>query len=64
MDKENTLHYDYSGLVYLSDYDIEFTGGLFSFIDDGQFNTIEPAQGNSTRYFKFIKECVFVVISK
>jgi len=31
-DKENTPHYDYSGLLYLSDYGIDFTGGLFSFL--------------------------------
>ncbi|CAM9723080.1 unnamed protein product [Chrysoparadoxa australica] len=31
VDKNNTSHYDYSGLLYLSDYGTEFTGGKFAF---------------------------------
>ncbi|RLO02800.1 hypothetical protein DYB28_006534, partial [Aphanomyces astaci] len=27
VDKNNTRHYDYSGLLYLADYGVEFTGG-------------------------------------
>ncbi|OQR80780.1 hypothetical protein ACHHYP_17207 [Achlya hypogyna] len=45
VDKNNTLHYDYSGLVYLSDYGIDFTGGLFAFIDANKNHTFEPARG-------------------
>ncbi|KDO27586.1 hypothetical protein SPRG_06854 [Saprolegnia parasitica CBS 223.65] len=45
VDKNNTWHYDYSGLVYLSDYGIDFTGGLFAFIDDTKNHTFEPARG-------------------
>ncbi|TDH67701.1 hypothetical protein CCR75_008325 [Bremia lactucae] len=45
VDKENTNYYDYSGLLYLSDYNEEFTGGLFSFIDDTFETIIEPARG-------------------
>ena len=33
VDKANTPHYDYSGLLYLSDYGIDFTGGLFGWHD-------------------------------
>lgn len=33
VDKENTKHYDYSGLLYLADHGDEFQGGKFSFID-------------------------------
>ncbi|OQS01861.1 hypothetical protein THRCLA_05693 [Thraustotheca clavata] len=45
VDKNNTFHYDYSGLVYLSDYGIDFTGGLFAFIDEKTNHTFEPARG-------------------
>ncbi|CAH0513870.1 unnamed protein product [Peronospora belbahrii] len=45
VDKENTKHYDYSSLLYLADYDEEFTGGLFSFIDESTETVIEPARG-------------------
>ncbi|KAF1794166.1 Prolyl 4-hydroxylase, alpha subunit [Phytophthora cactorum] len=45
VDKENTKHYDYSGLLYLADYAEEFTGGLFSFIDENSETVIEPARG-------------------
>jgi hypothetical protein len=33
VDKQNTEHYDYSGLVYLKTHGEDFTGGLFSFLD-------------------------------
>lgn len=33
VDKNNTGHYDYSGLLYLSDYQLDFQGGLFAFMD-------------------------------
>ena len=45
VDKENTKHYDYSSLLYLSDYGEEFTGGLFSFIDGDNETAVEPARG-------------------
>lgn len=45
VDKANTPHYDYSGLLYLSDYELDFTGGLFTFIDAEGFNTVAPARG-------------------
>lgn len=31
VDKDNTDHYDYSGLLYLSEFGEDFTGGLLSF---------------------------------
>ncbi|ETV71421.1 hypothetical protein H257_13305 [Aphanomyces astaci] len=45
VDKNNTRHYDYSGLLYLADYGVEFTGGLFAFLDKDKNITVEPAQG-------------------
>ncbi|POM58056.1 hypothetical protein PHPALM_37348 [Phytophthora palmivora] len=45
VDKENTKHYDYSGLLYLADHGEDFTGGLFSFIDENTETVIEPARG-------------------
>ncbi|RLN65451.1 hypothetical protein BBP00_00002848 [Phytophthora kernoviae] len=45
VDKDNTKHYDYSGLLYLADFDEEFAGGLFSFIDEGSEFVVEPARG-------------------
>lgn len=33
VDKNNTEHYDFSGLLYLSDYGVDFTGGMFAFLD-------------------------------
>lgn len=45
VDKANTPHYDYSGLLYLSDYGLEFTGGLFAFIDKKSEQIVEPARG-------------------
>ncbi|KAL4175440.1 hypothetical protein KRP22_000406 [Phytophthora ramorum] len=45
VDKENTKHYDYSGLLYLADFGEDFTGGLFSFIDEHTETVVEPARG-------------------
>lgn len=45
VDKENTKHYDYSSLLYLADFNEEFTGGLFSFIDESTETIIEPSRG-------------------
>jgi Rps23 Pro-64 3,4-dihydroxylase Tpa1-like proline 4-hydroxylase len=33
VDKNNTEHYSYSALLYLSDYGIDFNGGIFEFWD-------------------------------
>eukprot|EP00939_MAST-03C_sp_MAST-3C-sp1_P001947 g1947.t1 len=33
VDKNNTEHYHYSGLLYLADYEEDFTGGMFAFLD-------------------------------
>ena len=33
VDKNNTGHYDYSGLLYLADHKEDFTGGLFAYLD-------------------------------
>lgn len=33
MDKNNTAHYDYSGLVYLSTQGVDFEGGTLEFYD-------------------------------
>eukprot|EP00752_Nemacystus_decipiens_P006784 g6093.t1 len=48
VDKNNTPHYDYSALLYLSEAGVDFEGGLFSFqqSDDSQPEMIvEPAPG-------------------
>jgi hypothetical protein len=51
VDKENTAHYDYSGLVYLSNSGDDFTGGDLAFIDrdpsSGKTvaNTVQPRAG-------------------
>jgi len=45
VDRENTAHYDYSGLLYLSDYGRDFDGGLFQFLDPTANTTVEPRRG-------------------
>nr|CCA14863.1 conserved hypothetical protein [Albugo laibachii Nc14] len=45
VDKNNTPHYDYSALLYLSDYAEEFTGGLFAFKDKTRVHVVEPSRG-------------------
>lgn len=42
VDRENTPHYEFSGLLYLSDYDEDFEGGLFTY-EDG--SAVEPRRG-------------------
>ncbi len=42
VDRDNTPHYEFSGLLYLSDYDEDFEGGLFTY-DDG--SAVEPRRG-------------------
>jgi hypothetical protein len=36
VDKNNTGHYDYSGLLYLSTADDDFTGGMFEFVNESE----------------------------
>lgn len=45
VDKNNTGHYDFSGLIYLSEFGKDFEGGLFEFFSsDGTVETVvEPA---------------------
>ena len=45
VDKNNTGHYDYSGLLYLNDYGFDFCGGLFDFLDSDGRHVIEPKKG-------------------
>lgn len=40
VDRNNTPHYDYSGLLYLNDYGDDFEGGQFYFYDE------EPEEGH------------------
>ena len=44
VDKNNTAHYDYSGLLYLSNYGTDFEGGRFAFLDSEEDN---PAFGHA-----------------
>mmetsp|Transcript_2121 Transcript_2121/g.3278 ORF Transcript_2121/g.3278 Transcript_2121/m.3278 type:complete len:243 (-) Transcript_2121:3485-4213(-) len=41
IDAENTPHYEYSGLLYLSDYGIDFQGGLFHFLNPPSSSRLE-----------------------
>ena len=45
VDKRNTAHYDYSGLLYLSTYARDFRGGLFRFKDGDESRIVEPRAG-------------------
>lgn len=45
VDKSNTAHYDYSGLVYLSDYGVDFYGGEFVFLDANETLAVLPKRG-------------------
>lgn len=47
-DKNNTAHYDYSALLYLSENAVDFEGGLFSFSKRNEIEPemiVEPAPG-------------------
>ena len=49
-DKNLTECYDYSALLYLSDYGSDFEGGKFAFEDeDGTTTVVEPRIGRDTR---------------
>jgi 2OG-Fe(II) oxygenase superfamily len=43
VDKANTKHYDYSGLLYLSEYGVDFEGGLFQILSPNM--TVQPTPG-------------------
>jgi len=46
VDKANIASYDYSALIYLSDYGSDFDGGKFAFCDNGRVDHIvEPRKG-------------------
>ncbi|VVC95263.1 unnamed protein product [Leptidea sinapis] len=45
IDKETYTSFHYTSLVYLSNYNIDFTGGRFTFIDESFNTTIEPKKG-------------------
>ena len=49
VDRDNTPHYEYSGLLYLSDFGSDFHGGTFDFFKTDKDNTtaltIEPRRG-------------------
>ena len=51
MDKNNTEHYDYSGLLYLSTEGVEedFTGGVFDFNDSPPAQALAPTHANYRR---------------
>lgn len=40
--------FDYTSLLYLSDYGSDFGGGRFIFIDQTGNRTVEPRTGNGT----------------
>ena len=48
-DRNNTDHYHYSGLLYMSNYDEDFTGGLLHFVSPDDHSlaevTVEPRSG-------------------
>lgn len=45
VDKANTPHYVYSGLLYLSDFSRDFEGGQFRFLDPDGNRTVLPKRG-------------------
>ena len=45
MDQENTKHYDYSALLYLTNYAEHFEGGYFEFLDEDMLSVVEPRRG-------------------
>ncbi|KAG8445991.1 hypothetical protein GDO86_013752, partial [Hymenochirus boettgeri] len=44
-DKETYGSFDYTSLLYLSDYLVDFSGGRFVFMDEGVNRTVEPRIG-------------------
>uniref|UniRef100_A0A8C5N8H1 Urotensin-2 receptor 2 n=1 Tax=Gouania willdenowi TaxID=441366 RepID=A0A8C5N8H1_GOUWI len=49
IDKETYGSFDYTSILYLSDYGSDFTGGRFIYIDQNGNRTVEPRTG--THYF-------------
>uniref|UniRef100_A0A8C2G8F7 Urotensin-2 receptor 2 n=1 Tax=Cyprinus carpio TaxID=7962 RepID=A0A8C2G8F7_CYPCA len=45
IDKETYGSFDYTSLLYLSDYGLEFGGGCFVFMDPSSNRTVEPRAG-------------------
>ncbi|XP_030840381.1 2-oxoglutarate and iron-dependent oxygenase domain-containing protein 3-like [Strongylocentrotus purpuratus] len=45
VDKKTYETFDYTSLLYLTDYDVDFKGGRFVFIDDKANSTVEPKLG-------------------
>ncbi|GBG24778.1 Prolyl 3-hydroxylase 2 [Hondaea fermentalgiana] len=45
VDKDNTPHYDMSGLVYLTTHGEDFDGGEFVFLDEGNPTVVRPRRG-------------------
>ena len=43
VDVNNTDHYHFSALLYLSSYDDDFTGGMFNFLDGNGFDTYDQS---------------------
>eukprot|EP00058_Branchiostoma_floridae_P019542 XP_002605032.1 hypothetical protein BRAFLDRAFT_85174 [Branchiostoma floridae] len=47
IDKETYGSFDYTSLLYLTDYSRDFTGGRFVFVDKEANSTVEPRTGLS-----------------
>ncbi|XP_064006959.1 2-oxoglutarate and iron-dependent oxygenase domain-containing protein 3 isoform X2 [Pogoniulus pusillus] len=54
VDKVTYGSFDYTSLLYLSDYSKDFGGGRFVFMDAGSNKTIEPRAGSAARCSLFI----------
>ncbi|CAK1580916.1 unnamed protein product [Parnassius mnemosyne] len=50
VDKETYKSFHYTTLLYLSDYNIDFKGGRFVFVDDKYNRTIEPRKGRLSMF--------------
>lgn len=51
VDKETYTSFHYTSLLYLSDFDADFTGGRFVFVDkDGVNRTVEPRKGRVSMF--------------
>ncbi|PWA21600.1 hypothetical protein CCH79_00003480 [Gambusia affinis] len=59
IDKETYGSFDYTSLLYLSDYGSDFTGGRFVFMDQNGNRTVEPRAGTSQQltFFENRDEC-------
>ncbi|XP_049872179.1 2-oxoglutarate and iron-dependent oxygenase domain-containing protein 3-like [Pectinophora gossypiella] len=50
VDKETYPHFHYTTLLYLGDYNIDFKGGRFVFIDEKFNRTVEPRKGRLSMF--------------